>query len=187
MLTFIFPYEPISIGNHTWKKTNNENATHTPNAYRWLPSLRSANETRPNHRNRRCSALHLCAARGILVQRSNDRLERGFRCAAKKCLRMEKLLLCPQILQASWRSEVRRLRRDESLPTESNGGTTQFDWEELMAGLNQQQRELLWLRFGEKLPIESIARIQQCPPGTIKSRMNKVMGLLKARWNHKAQ
>ena len=85
------------------------------------------------------------------------------------------------------RSEVRRLRRDESLPLESSGGTTQFDWEELMAGLNQQQRELLWLRFGEELPIESIARIQQCPPGTIKSRMNKAMGLLKARWNHKAQ
>lgn len=83
------------------------------------------------------------------------------------------------------RSEVKRLRRDETWEPESAVSESAIAWEELMAGLSKEQREMLWLRFGEELPIESIARIQQCPPGTIKSRMNKVMSLLKDKWNYK--
>ena len=53
--------------------------------------------------------------------------------------------------------------------------------DELQAALDALQpewREALWLREVEELSYEEIARVQQCPPGTVRSRLARARAKL---------
>ncbi len=49
--------------------------------------------------------------------------------------------------------------------------------------LNQDDRELFYLRFGEELKLKEIAEIQAQPLGTVKSRMSRMMKKLADKLN----
>lgn len=63
----------------------------------------------------------------------------------------------------------------DSAPTEAR-----LDAERLLARLPEQQREVVLLRFYQDLSEDEVARILDCPKGTVKSRLHHALARLAA-------
>jgi RNA polymerase sigma-70 factor (sigma-E family) len=49
----------------------------------------------------------------------------------------------------------------------------------LLAGLPQEQRVALVLRYYEDLPVDTIARVVGCPPATVRTRIHRALAKLR--------
>jgi RNA polymerase sigma-70 factor (ECF subfamily) len=50
--------------------------------------------------------------------------------------------------------------------------------------LTPDHREVLALRYFRDLKLEDIARVLGCPAGTVKSRINRALGAMRAEMDH---
>lgn len=63
-------------------------------------------------------------------------------------------------------------------PNRTESATARLDAERLLMSLPQPQREVLILRYFHDLSEDEIARIVDCPPGTVKSRLHSALARL---------
>jgi RNA polymerase sigma-70 factor (ECF subfamily) len=67
----------------------------------------------------------------------------------------------------------------DNRPAEQSATTNSGDFSVVLAGLTEEHREVLMLRFVDGLNLSEIAAAMEIPLGTVKSRLHNALGLLR--------
>lgn len=78
-----------------------------------------------------------------------------------------------------WRGEVPTERLPERIAHDA-GGEVDDELAWALAHLPVRQRQVVVLRYADDLPVEEVARILRCSPGTVKSQASRGLATLRA-------
>jgi RNA polymerase sigma-70 factor (ECF subfamily) len=138
------------------------------------------------------TAMAILGDRGAAEEARQEAFLRAFRTLDRKDANVSFSTWLFRYVVWEARTQARKRRRPPPMIATDHGGISDLDRIELrlqlvaaMQALPLDLREVLTLRFYLDLPVEEVAQILGCRPGTVKSRSHRALGRL-ARSGHLA-